>query len=104
MREAYLQNSRFERFLVFQAKSKANASFNYGKAQRFALVFLHLLRLGEGTINNTVKASEYLYRYRKWIDLLNYTVLTKDERLVVTTMLFNNTTMRYLQSLVDFGF
>lgn len=28
MREAYLQNSRFERFLVFQAKSKANASFN----------------------------------------------------------------------------
>ena len=30
MREAYLQNSRFERFLVFQAKSKANASiFQY---------------------------------------------------------------------------
>lgn len=28
MREAYLQNSCFERFLVFQAKSKANASFN----------------------------------------------------------------------------
>ena len=37
MREAYLQNSRFERFLVFQAKSKANASFNqYVIAQHFA--------------------------------------------------------------------
>ena len=37
MREAYLQNSRFERFLVFQAKSKANASFNqYVIARRYA--------------------------------------------------------------------
>ena len=37
MREAYLQNSRFERFLVFQAKSKANASFNqYVIAHRYA--------------------------------------------------------------------
>ena len=84
-----------------------NASFNKFICfvrNALRLFFSFLLRLGEGTINNTVKASEYLYRYRKWIDLLNYTVLTKDERLVVTTMLFNNTTMRYLQSLVDFGF
>ena len=54
---------------------------------------------------HAVKASGRLLNcYRKRIDLLNYTVLTKDERLVVTTMLFNNTTMRYLQSLVDLGF
>ena len=50
MREAYLQNSRFERFLVFQAKSKANASFNqYVIAQHFALVLL-LFNVWRGTI------------------------------------------------------
>ena len=42
-----------------------------------------------------VKASGRLSNcYRKRIDLLNYTVLTKDERLVVTTMLLHNTTIR----------
>ena len=40
---------------------------------------------------NAVKASGRLLNcYRKRIDLLNYTVLTKDERLVVSTMLFDN--------------
>ena len=44
---------------------------------------------------NAVKASGRLLNcYRKRIDLLNYTVLTKDERLVVTTMLLHNTTIR----------
>lgn len=47
MREAYLQNSRFERFLVFQAKSKANASFNqYVIARRYAR--FSCLTSGEG--------------------------------------------------------
>lgn len=47
MREAYLQNSRFERFLVFQAKSKANASFNqYVIARRYAR--FSYLTSGEG--------------------------------------------------------
>ena len=47
MREAYLQNSRFERFLVFQAKSKANASFNqYVTARRYAR--FSCLTSGEG--------------------------------------------------------
>ena len=43
----------------------------------------------------TVKARDGLNRYRKRIDLLNYTVLTKDERLVVTTMLLDKFTMGY---------
>lgn len=49
MREAYLQNSRFERFLVFQAKSKANASFiQYVIARRYAR--LSYFMSGEGLI------------------------------------------------------
>ena len=43
-----------------------------------------------------VKASGMLNRNRKRIDLLNYTVLTKDERLVVTTMLLDDFTMSNL--------
>jgi len=42
-----------------------------------------------------VKASGILNSYRKRIDLLNYTVLTKDERLVVTTMLLDDFTIGY---------
>ena len=38
-----------------------------------------------------VGASEALNRYRKRIDLRHNSVLTKDERLVVTTVLLNNT-------------
>jgi hypothetical protein len=49
MREAYLQNSCFERFLVFQAKSKANASFNqYVIARSYAR--FSCLMSGEGLI------------------------------------------------------
>lgn len=46
MREAYLQNSRFERFLVFQAKSKANAFNQYVIALRYAR--FSCLTSGEG--------------------------------------------------------
>lgn len=48
MREAYLQNSRFERFLVFQAKSKANASF-YSICYRASLRALILFNVWRGT-------------------------------------------------------
>ena len=41
-----------------------------------------------------VGSIERLNRYRKWIDLGHYTILTKDERLVVTTMLLHNSAER----------
>ena len=45
---------------------------------------------------SAVKASDTLDRYRERIDLLNFAVLAKDERLVIAAMFFHYTPMRYL--------
>ena len=45
------------------------------------------------TAFNVSSGSERLYSYRKRVDVLHYAVLTKNERLVVTTMLLNNATV-----------
>ena len=61
MREAYLQFSRSEKFLIFLLKSKANASFNqYLIARRCAQGLPYLTSWASDGNNGLLRDSSYL--------------------------------------------